>query len=109
MFVLPEEEVVSSGSDSSPDHHNDSASGFGDLKKFVKQLKLKDYWPKLRSYLNGNRWFESAESRTVKGFARLITKSDLELALENVSAANTLHRELQRELAQEAVVSHLLD
>lgn len=91
--LFPAQEEASDGGSSSPE--DTDPKGFGELHAFCKQIGLNEVWPALRKYLDGNAWFSSAETRTVTGFAKIITKSDLELVIGNIVASNTLFQELQ--------------
>jgi hypothetical protein len=91
--LFPAQEEASEGSSSREDEDT-KANGLGELKAFLKQINLRESWPHLRRYLEGNSWFATKESRSVVGFARIITKSDLELAIGNGQAANILFQEL---------------
>ena len=90
--------MVASQSDnesSGADDEETKANGLIDLKAFIKQINLREHWPQLQGYLRNNPYFTKPESRSVVGFARIITKEDLALVLGNSQATNTLFSELQ--------------
>ena len=82
--LFTQQEEAASDESSSHESEEDKKNGLGELRYFIKQIGLRQLWPRLRRYLTNNEYFKDKESCSVVGFANKITKVDLELALEDV-------------------------
>ena len=104
--VHTQDEASSEGSFAS---NEEQEHQLGDLKAFTKQIGLKEMWPALSKFVLADQRFDSAEARTVRGFASIISITDLTQALGgNVPQAQLFLSELHAELKNEAEVDELL-